>query len=97
MIMTAAAFDQVVSLLFLDDGVWQLKSGQIPRPGTASRSLAPMLEALELYDIAEPWVERESLIEREMDISRLMMPVRLIERSEVSSLIQKQDRMVVCS
>ena len=96
MVMTAAAFDQVVSLLFVDDGVWQLKSGQSSPPGHTGRCLAPVLDALQLYDLAHVWVERESLKERGLDETGLLCSVETLARTEVADLIQAQDCVVSC-
>lgn len=93
MVMTASAFDQAVSLLFLDDGVWQLKSGQ---SGAMERGLAPVLEALDLYDIAHVWVELESLMERGLEDADLLRSVERVARADVAALIQAQDCVVSC-
>lgn len=87
--LTAAAFDQSVRLLFLDDGVWQLKRGQQP---TAGRNPAALYHSLELYDVATPpWVEEESLDERGLRPEDLLMPVDLVQRSQIAGLLRDCD------
>lgn len=93
MIFTAAAFDQSVRLLFLDDGVYQLKSGQHPEAAGLA-AVAPMFAALELYDVEELWVERESLEERGLEAAGLLLPVRLIDRAGLAELMRAQDLVV---
>lgn len=87
--LTAAAFDQPVRLLFLDDGVWQLKGGQ---QSGAGRSPATLFGSLELYDVeTPPLVERESLDERGLRPEDLSIPVVLVERGQVSALLRDCD------
>lgn len=94
MAMTTAAFDQSVSLLFLDEGVWQLQSGQSVSPQSSERRLAQQWEALDIYGISTLWVERESLLERGLTPARLVLPVALIEREAVTRLILTHDWVV---
>lgn len=95
MVLTAAAFDQTVRLLFLDDGVFQLKQGQKPE-AIGFKHIAPMFWALELYDIEELWVEEESLRERGLTTEGLLLPVRLLPRRQVPAFIGAQDVAVSC-
>lgn len=87
--LTAAAFDQPVRLLFLDDGVWQLKRGQ---QSVAGRNPAALFRSLELYDVeTPPLVERESLEERGLRAEDLLIPVALVRRGQVPSLLRDCD------
>ena len=95
MILTTAAFDQKVHLLFLDDGVFQLKAGQRPEI-IDFKPLIPIYSALSLYDVDELWVEHESLQERGLTHDELILPVHLIARSEVSEFLAVQDVMMSC-
>jgi tRNA 2-thiouridine synthesizing protein C len=95
MILTAGAFEQAVRLLVLDDGVYQLQTGQRPELAGAE-PVAPLFGALELYDIEEVWVERESLLERGLTPQQLVIPVRLVDRSSVRGLTAAQDIVVAC-
>jgi tRNA 2-thiouridine synthesizing protein C len=94
-IMTVAAFDQTVQVLFLDDGVFLLKSGQCPHDPAVKPS-APAFAALALYDIDELWVERESLAGRGLDPAKLILPVRTLGRAEIAPLIAAADIVVAC-
>lgn len=93
MILTVAAFDQPVTVLFLDDGVLQLKKGQQPeRQGIPP--VAPLLETLDLYDVREVWAERESLAERGLGADDLTIPVRIVSRRGVAALTAAQDVVI---
>lgn len=95
MVLTTAAMDQAVSLLFLDDGVFQLLAGQCPDVG-ARKQVAPMFQALPIYDVEELWVERESLEERGLDAGRLMLPVQMLARADVAAFLSRHDIAVSC-
>lgn len=90
--LTAAAFDQSVQLLFLDDGVWQLKNGQ--RSG-AGHNPAALYRSLDLYDVTTPpMVESESLDERGLTPDDLCIPVTLLHRSQVTATLKDCDLLL---
>jgi tRNA 2-thiouridine synthesizing protein C len=94
-LMTVAAFDQSVRVLFLDDGVFLLKSGQCPH-NPAVKPSAPWFAALAVYDIDELWVEEESLADRGLNAATLMLPVRTLGRAEIAPFIAAADIVVAC-
>ena len=95
MILTAAALDQKVRLLFLDDGVFQLKASQQPEI-IWFKQLTPIYSALSLYDVDELWVEHESLRERNLENAELILPVRLMARSQVGDFLAAHDVVMSC-
>lgn len=95
MLMTVAAFDLPVRVLFLDDGVFLLKSGQCPE-AFGVPPVGPLLSALEIYGIEELWVEEESLAERGLAPESLFLPVRSVRREEVAQIAGAADVVVSC-
>ncbi|GAB4359873.1 MAG: sulfurtransferase complex subunit TusC [Methylohalobius sp. ZOD2] len=92
-LLTLAAFDQTVDAVLLDAGVWQLHRDQ--RAETLARkNIAVLWQALEIYGVDPPWVERESLVERGLSEADLVLPVRLLARERFSGLLQDYDRVV---
>ncbi|MCG5531047.1 sulfurtransferase complex subunit TusC [Halorhodospira halochloris] len=89
-VLISAAFDQDVSLAFLDDGVLQLRQGQNAN-AIEMKNFAPTYRALEGYDIEKLYVERESLEERGMSSDDLVVPVEVVDRNRMSELMQEQD------
>ncbi|ANE55176.1 sulfurtransferase complex subunit TusC [Methylomonas sp. DH-1] len=85
-LLTAAAFDQRVAVLWLDDGVLQLLAQQQPE-SLALKDTSAIFTALELYEVTELYLERESLQERGLVPEDLILPVRLIGRREINALI----------
>lgn len=70
-VLISAAFDQEVSLAFLDDGVYQITKGQ-DTTGIAQKNFSNAYKALGDYDINKLYVEEESLAERGLTKDDLM-------------------------
>ena len=62
-VLIGAAFEQDVTLAFVDDGVFQLTKGQ-NTDGIGMKNFSPTFRALGDYDVSKLFVERESLEER---------------------------------
>jgi tRNA 2-thiouridine synthesizing protein C len=85
-ILTAAAFEQRVGLLFLDDGIFQLKNHQQPE-AHGRKDTAALFRALELYDVTEIYTEAETLAERGLVVADLVLPVQVLARAAVSAWV----------
>ena len=70
-VLISAAFDQKVSLAFLDDGVYQITKGQDTK-GISQKNFSNAFKALGDYDINTLYVEEESLTERGLTQEDLM-------------------------
>jgi len=92
-ILTAAAFDQKVALLFLDDGVFQLKKGQQPEK-QGLKDTAAIFNALEIYDVNDLYTEVESLQERGLKPGDLSLPVQEFYRKDINELMQQYDLVI---
>lgn len=89
-VLITAAFEQDVSVAFLDDGVYQLKRGQQTQ-GIDNKNFSPTYRALEGYDIEKLYVERESLEARALTEDDLLVPVTVLSREEMGALMGTQD------
>ncbi|MDO8263770.1 MAG: sulfurtransferase complex subunit TusC [Gallionella sp.] len=89
-VLITAAFDQDVSLVFLDDGVYQLKKGQQTK-GIETKNFSPAYRALEGYDVEKLYVEKESLEARGISEEDLLVDVTVLGRSEMGELMNQQD------
>ena len=89
-VLITAAFDQDVSLVFIDDGVWQLKKGQQTK-GIETKNFSPTYRALEGYDVEKLYVERESLSARGLSEDDLLVDVTVLGSSELGALMAEQD------
>jgi len=89
-VLITAAFDQDVSLAFLDDGVYQLVKGQHTK-GIDVKNFSPTYRALEGYDIEKLYVEKESMEARGLKESDFIVPVKVISAQEMGDLMLTQD------
>ncbi len=89
-ILTTAAFDQQVSLLLLDDGVFQLKKNQNPE-SVGMKDTSAIFKALEIYDVNDIYTEVESLQERGLKSADLCLPVQEFYRQDIAGLMKRFD------
>jgi tRNA 2-thiouridine synthesizing protein C len=92
-VLISAAFDQDVSLAFLDDGVFQLVKGQ-KTDGVEMKNFSPTYRALEGYDIEKLYVERESLEARGLSEDDLLVDVQVMSAAEMGDMMSQQDVVI---
>lgn len=89
-ILTTAAFDQQVSILLLDDAVFQIKKGQ-HADNLGMKDTASIFKALEIYDVNKIFVEVESLQDRGLKPGDLCLPILELYRKDVAGLMKQHD------
>ena len=103
-VLIAAAFDQDISLVFADDGVYQLTKNQ-DTDGIGMKNFSKTYSALGDYDIKKIYVEKESLEERGLTTDDLQALVYededddwaeknslfVVGREELTKIIDEQD------
>ena len=89
-ILTAAAFDQNISLLFIDDGIFQIKQCQQVKQNKIKNTLE-LFNVLEVYDVNSFYIEKESLEERGIKLTDLGLSVIEHTRTDINKLIQQFD------
>ena len=103
-VLIGAAFEQDVSLAFIDDGVYQLTKGQDTK-GIGMKNFSPTYAALGDYDVNKIYVEKESLEERGLTLEDLQHltwedededwaekdSIQVVTRDEMSELFAGQD------
>jgi len=92
-VLIAAAFEQDVSVVFMDDGVFQLKKGQ-DTTGLGMKNFSPTFRALEGYDVEKLYVEKESMEARGLTADDLVVPVEVLASSELQDLMDAQDVVI---
>lgn len=70
-VLIGAAFEQDVSLAFIDDGVYQIVKGQDTKE-LGIKNFSPTYSALGDYDIKKIYVEKESLEARGLSVDDLL-------------------------
>jgi tRNA 2-thiouridine synthesizing protein C len=89
-VLITATFDQDVSLVFLDDGVYELVKGQNTK-AIGVKNFSPSYRALEGYDVEKLYVERESLEARGLTEADLLVPVEVLGSVQMGALMAEQD------
>ena len=85
-VLIGAAFEQDVSLAFIDDGVFQLKKDQ-DTSEINTKNFSKIFSALEMYDVEKLYVEKESLELRGLTEDDLSVDVKVIDSAEMKKLI----------
>ena len=89
-VLIGAAFDQDVSLAFIDDGVFQLKKNQ-DTSEIYTKNFSKIYYALEMYDVEKLYVEKESLHSRGLTEDDLSVDVKVIDSSEMKKLMSDSE------
>ncbi|HJW24014.1 MAG TPA: sulfurtransferase complex subunit TusC [Rhodocyclaceae bacterium] len=89
-VLITAAFDQDVSLVFVDDGVYQLKKG-CQTKGIETKNFSPTYRALDGYDIEKLYVDKESLEARGLTADDLLVDVTVLDSKSLGTLMEEQD------
>ncbi|SDJ25464.1 sulfurtransferase complex subunit TusC [Aliiruegeria lutimaris] len=103
-VLIGAAFDQDVTLAFLDDGVFQLTKGQ-DTGGIGVKNFSPTFRALGDYEVTKLYVEQESLEERGLAAEDLQAvtyededddwaekpSIHIVSRAEMADIMADQD------
>lgn len=103
-VLIGAAFDQDVSLAFVDDGVFQLTKGQ-ETAEVGMKNFSPTYAALGDYEVKKVYVEQESLEERGLTLDDLQHltwededddwaakdSIHLVTRAEMTAIMEAAD------
>jgi tRNA 2-thiouridine synthesizing protein C len=103
-VLIGAAFEQDVSLAFVDDGVYQFLRNQ-DTGDIGTKNFSPTYRALGDYDVSKIYVERESLELRGLTQDDLMPltyededddwaekdAIRVVSSEELGEIIEQQD------
>ncbi|HMM47132.1 MAG TPA: sulfurtransferase complex subunit TusC [Thiobacillaceae bacterium] len=92
-VLITAAFDQDVSLVFTDDGVYQLMKG-IDTKGIEVKDFSKTYRALEGYDIEKLYVDRSSMEARGLSEEDLIVDVNVLSDDEMKNLMAEQDVVI---
>ena len=103
-VLIAAAFDQDVSLTFMDDGVYQIIKDQ-NTDGIGMKNFSKTFHALGDYEIHKMYVSKESLAERGLTVDDLMPlvyededddwaekpSIKVMSNAEIKKIMAEQD------
>ncbi len=103
-VLIGAAFEQDVSVAFIDDGVYQLKKDQ-STDGIGMKNFSPTYNALGDYEVTQIYVDKDSMDERGLTADDLMNlvyededddyaekpSISIVNRDELAQLMEQQD------
>ncbi|WJG11176.1 sulfurtransferase complex subunit TusC [Aliiglaciecola sp. LCG003] len=92
--LAAATFGQVVSVFFVDDGVFQLLKEQTPQT-IESKHFAKSFGAFEFYDIENIYVCQKSLAARNISREQLLIEATPIDSEQFNALISQHSGVLI--
>lgn len=92
-VLISAAFEQDTSVVFMDDGVFQIAKGQDTKEINV-KNFSPTYRALEGYDVKKLYVEKESMEARGLRPGDLVVPVEVLSKAALARLMNEQDVII---
>ena len=89
-VLIMAAYDQDISMTFVDDGVYMLVKGQ-DTDAIQIKGFEKTLLALEDYEVEKLYVERKSLEDRGLTVDDLVVKPEILDAPEIAKLMAEQD------
>ncbi len=103
-VLIGAAFEQDVSLAFIDDGVYELTKGQDTKD-IGMKNFSPTYSALGDFDVSKIYIEKESLEARGLTLDDLLDlkyededddyaekdSIHVVSRDELADIMDEQD------
>ena len=93
MVLATAAFDQQVSLLFINDGVFQLQNTQ-QAERLEQKNISKTLQALALYEVESVYYCQASVAQRGLDITALYSAAKALKLEACQALMSKADKVI---
>lgn len=92
--LAAGAFDLPLSMLFMDDGVFQLLDQQQPQK-LEQKDLSANLQALPIFGIEQLYVAQQCLSKRGLADSTLAVNAERLDDLQIQQLIRQYDHVVM--
>lgn len=92
--LACAAFDQQVTVIFQDDGIWQL----LPQPTDSplgDKSLLAQFKLMELYGVTAVQICSDSLKMAGLSAEQLALPAQAMSRAELAAELATQAQVWV--
>ncbi|MFT0213714.1 sulfurtransferase complex subunit TusC [Pseudomonas sp. F1_0610] len=93
LVLSGAAFEIPLALLFIEDAVFQLLKDQQPKC-LAQKDITANLQALSMFGVEQLYVDEQSLIERGLSLDDLLVLAKPIKQSQLSHLLSQFDHVV---
>jgi tRNA 2-thiouridine synthesizing protein C len=91
--LAMSAFNESLSLFFIDDGVYQLLEQQAPGD-ILQKHYQPLFKMLALYDVENIYVCDRSLEERGLTRGMLVVAVTALNKQQLQQQLNSQDQLL---
>ncbi|WP_019613625.1 sulfurtransferase complex subunit TusC [Psychromonas ossibalaenae] len=91
--LAMSAFNESLSLFFINDGVYQLLDGHSPEE-TLQKHYQPLFKMLEMYDVENIYVCEASLKQRSLSSKMLLIDVTLLDKQGLQQKFALQDQLL---
>jgi tRNA 2-thiouridine synthesizing protein C len=91
--LAMSAFNESLSLFFIDDGVYQLLSKHAPK-AILQKNYQPLFKMLALYDVENIYVCERSLNERGLTSGMLVVEVTAMDKQQLQQQLNVQDQLL---
>lgn len=92
MLMMAAAFDQKVNVIFIEDGAYALLKNQLSE-AIDNKSVSAVMQALAVYEVKDIYIDAYSMEQRAISADQLLLPAELLSREKISQKISTADHV----
>ena len=92
-VLATAVYEQELSVVFMDDGVFQLINTQ-QADAINEKSFSNMLSAFPLYDIDRVFACQQSLLDRGISNQSIPTMIQRLNKQDISTLFRQQDHLL---
>lgn len=92
-VLATSAYSEDISVFFIDDGVCQLLKSQQPEQ-ILCRDYIATFKMLDLYDVENIYVCSQSLSERGIDASELLIDTEVLDPEAISARLHQCQRIL---
>lgn len=93
-VLIMGAYDQDVSVMFIDDGVYAIKKG-MDTSATGIKDFSPTFKALAAYDIEKVFIDRASMESRGLTLEDLVIEPEIVESDQVEKMMEDQKNFMM--
>lgn len=93
MILIMAAFEQDITVVFIDDGVYSLVKGQNTED-IGIKGFANTFRALDGYDVEKLYVDRVSMEERGLSEEDFVVDVEVMSSDQIGKIMKEQEVII---
>ncbi|MFT6388335.1 MAG: tRNA 2-thiouridine synthesizing protein C [Cellvibrionaceae bacterium] len=92
-ILAASVYGQILTLIFIGDGVFQLLKEQDSK-AIQQKSFEKQLTAFELYDLDRLFICKRSLDERGVNVTQLSVTCTSLDENNLRNFLHEQDTLL---